>query len=256
MRALWTAVMLWLIPIAALAGAWPQAPGVTQVIVSYEPGSATRGFDDAGHTVVLNSWKQNDASVFFDYGATKRLSLTLKVNLKDYRTDFDRFSGLGSIEAGGRIALHADQDYVLAVGASVEGLGKGRRNDFDTGTKTGTDSDLRVYFGKPLRLFGRDAYVDLQAARHLRQYDESQWRVDATVGIKPSKRWLVIAQTFGGQTDRASWGRAQWLNGQLSAVRYFDDRGKLGVQFGVRQTLSGRNVPKVATVVVALWHRF
>lgn len=122
----------------AQAAAWPQKPGHTEIIVSLEPGAAHRAFNAAGAADAnLAKWSQTDAYIYIVRGVTSRLSLTGKVNFKAYDTGDTHFSGLSSVEFGGRYALHDGQDYVLAAGASLEGLGKGRRDDFDTLLATG-----------------------------------------------------------------------------------------------------------------------
>ena len=245
------------LPSVAKAGAWPQTGGDTQVIITYEPGSADEGFDASGDkTVALDRWKQNNLSVFIDHGVTEHLTLTAKVNYRDYTTGPEHFSGLSSIEAGGRWTLKRTDDFVFALGATVEGFGKGRRNDYDMSSAGGTDYDLRVYAGKSFTLLGKNAFVDLQAARHLRQYEANEWRLDATLGVKPSPQWMVMAQVFAGRTDKAAWGYAQWANTELSVVRRFGPQQQTSLQLGLRQTAAGRNVPAVQAVVVSLWKTF
>ncbi|MCR6660810.1 MAG: hypothetical protein NVV72_16240 [Asticcacaulis sp.] len=245
------------LPTVAQAGAWPQMKGDTQAIITYEPGAADDGFDASGDkTIALDRWKQNNLSLFVDHGVTEHLTLTAKVNYRDYTTGSERFSGLSSIEVGGRWTIRRTDDFVFALGAMVEGFGKGRRNDYDQTSKGGTDYDLRAYAGRNFRLLGKDAFVDLQAARHLRQYEANEWRIDATLGVKPSPKWMVMAQVFAGRTDKAAWGHAEWANTELSVVRRFGPQQQTSLQLGLRQTAAGRNVPAVQAVVVSLWKTF
>lgn len=244
-------------PAMAEAGAWPQATGDTQVIISYEPGNADKGFDANGDkTLSLDKWKTNETSIYVDHGISERLTLTGKVNYRNYATDTERFSGLSSIEVGGRWTVKRRDSFVFALGVRIEGLGKGRRSDFDLGTKGGIDYDLRAYAGKSFKLLGKPAFIDLQAARHLRQYEANEWRIDATLGVKPSSKWMVMAQVFSGRTDKESWGHAAWTNTELSVVRSFGPQPRTSVQLGLRQTTAGRNVPAVNAVVVSLWKTF
>ncbi|MEI9906432.1 MAG: hypothetical protein WDN06_22925 [Asticcacaulis sp.] len=245
-----------LAPGAALAGAWPQAPGETQVIASYEPGTATRAFDSSGdRTLALSTWQQTDATLFIDHGVSQHFTFTAKVDLQSYKTATARFSGLGSLELGGRWTVHQGKTFVLALGASAIG-GQGRRETFDMAGKHGTDYDLRAYAGHAFKIRGIDAFVDLQAARYLRQKETNQWRLDATLGVKPSPRWMVMAQVFAGQTDKQAWGQSKWANTQLSVVRNFGPQQNLSLQLAVRQTVAGRSVPAVNAVVISLWKRF
>ncbi|MGN6421752.1 MAG: hypothetical protein ACTHLA_00425 [Asticcacaulis sp.] len=242
----------------AQAAAWPQKPAHTEIIISLEPGAAHRAFDAAGAADAgLAKWSQTDAYVYIDRGVTSRLSLTGKVNFKAYDTGDTHFSGLSSVEFGGRYALHDDQDYVLAAGASLEGLGKGRRDDFDTlFGRQGTDAEVRVYFGKNIRLFHQTAFLDLQAARKLRQYNPDQWRVDATLGVKPSAHWMVLAQAFAGRADRQAGYEVEWVNAKLSVARSLGERQQTFVQVGLRRTIAGRNIPQVTALTVSLWRRY
>ncbi|HVZ30548.1 MAG TPA: hypothetical protein VG839_09155 [Asticcacaulis sp.] len=242
----------------ACAAAWPQAPGQTQWIVSYEPSTADTQFDGHGRAnIPLGTWDQTDVSIYADHGLTKRLSLTAKINFQDYKTVSTHFSGVGSVEIGARWTVHKGEDFVFALGASAEGLGKGRRSDFDApGAKAGTDYDLRAYFGKGFKLGKRDAFVNIEAARHLRQYDTDQWRVDSTFGLKPSSQWMILAQSFAGQTDKLAGSQARWNNVQLSLVRSFGPHQKTSLQLGARQTVTGRNVPRANAVVLSLWKTF
>jgi len=247
-----------LAPSLVSAAAWPQAAGHTETIFSLEPGGADRAFDAKGAAdAPLPQWDQTDASVYIDHGVTSRLSLTGKINLKAYDTGDARFSGLSSLEFGGRYALHDGADYILSAGASLEGLGRGRRDDFDSVFgRQGTDADLRVYFGRNLRVAGQDAFLDVQAARHFRQYNPDQWRFDATLGLKPSPRWMVLMQGFAGRADKQAGYAVAWLNGEVSLVRGFGAHSQTCVQLGVRRTVSGRNVPQVTALVASLWRRY
>lgn len=245
-----------LAPGMALAGAWPQAPGATQLIASYEPGRASRAFDEDGHqSLHLTTWNQTDATLFIDHGVSQHFTVTAKLDLQSYRTATTRFSGIGAAEIGGRWTVHQGKTYVFALGASVIG-GKGRRETFDTTGRHGTDYDLRAYAGKSFRLYGVEAFATLEAARVLRQKEADQWRVDATLGVKPSPKWMVMAQVFAGQADKQAWGQSKWANTQVSVVRNFGPQQNLSVQLAVRRTVAGQSVPAVNAVVVSLWKRF
>ncbi|MDI7774615.1 hypothetical protein [Asticcacaulis sp. EMRT-3] len=242
----------------AWAAAWPEDPGHSEIIASFEPGSASRGYDATGHAdAPLDNWRQTEASLYIDHGVTSRFSLATKLNFKVYNTDNIKFSGLSSLEIDGRYALHVGNDYVLAVGAGLEGLGKGRRSDYDNlFGRQGTDLDLRIYLGRNFRIARTPAFIDLQAARHIRQFNPDEWRLEGTLGLKPSPRWMVMAQVFSGRADRQNGYQAQWLNTELSVVRSLGASQKTSLQLGLRQTTAGRNVPRVNAFIVSLWRRY
>ncbi len=251
-------IFLWLlllvVPLGAHAGAWPQAPGATQVIASYEPGQSSQAFDASGHTSSLSGWRQSDAMLFIDHGISPHFTVTAKLDLQDYKTPVSHFSGVGALAIGGRWTVTRGPTSVFAVGASVIG-GEGRHNDFDR-RNGGTDYEVRAYAGRSFQLSGNPAFIDLQAARYLRQDEASQWRFDATLGVHTLSRWMVLAQAFGGQTDREAWGRSSWVNSQLSVVRGMGPKQDVSLQLGVRETTSGHNVPMTRVLVVGLWKTF
>lgn len=121
--------------------------------------------------------------------------------------------------------------------------------------RQGTDAEVRVYFGKNIRLVHQTAFLDLQAARKLRRYNPDQWRVDAILGVKPSARWMVLAQAFAGRADRQAGYEVEWVNVKLSVARSLGERQQTFVQVGLRRTIAGRNIPQVTALTVSLWRR-
>lgn len=237
------------------AAAWPQPAGHTQIISSLEPGSARWAYDGSGgKSVALTRWDQTDAAIYLDHGVSPRFSVTAKLNFKAYQTDSLRFSGLGSLELGGRWAVHHGDDYVLALGAGVEGLGHGRRSDFDTAVQQGADYDLRAYLGKSFIWGEHNSFINIEGARHLRAHEASQWRLEGTFGLKSTRnQGMVMFQAFAGQTDPRAGFRSQWLSIEASVVRPV---GPASLQVGLRQTVAGKNVPAVTALAVSLWRNF
>ncbi|OYW78389.1 MAG: hypothetical protein B7Z26_09875, partial [Asticcacaulis sp. 32-58-5] len=218
-----------------LAGAWPQESGKGQVIIKLEPASADKGYDSNGNKASLGKWGTRNISVYSDYGLTDRITVYAKADYQDFKTDSTSYSGLGSVEVGGRVTLAKTDTAIIAVGAGVEGLGKGRRSDFDQATSKGTDTELRAYGGKSFKLAGKDAFVDVQMAKRWREKEADQVRVDATIGIKPDPKWMVMTQIYAGQTDKEAWGRAKWTNAEVSVVRHLGAKQDISVQLGARQ---------------------
>ncbi|MDC7674909.1 hypothetical protein [Asticcacaulis machinosus] len=249
---------LLLVPSLSVAGAWPQESGQGQIIIKLEPSTADKGFDGNGNgnTASIGKWDTRNVSVYGDYGITKRITVYAKADYQDFKTDSTSYSGLGSVEVGGRATLVKSDTTILAVGAGVEGLGKGRRNDFDQARSKGTEAEVRAYGGKSFKVAGKDAFVDVQVAKRWREKGADQVRVDATVGIKPDPKWLVMTQVYAGQTDKEAWGRAKWVNAEVSLVRHLGTKQDVSVQLGARQTLSGENVPQVKALSLSIWKRF
>jgi len=239
------------------AGAWPQEIGHIQVISRAELTRATHAFDaDSSLLTKIDDWEEKAFSLFVDYGLNERLSVSGKLSFQDYQTEWDAFSGLGSVEIGARYALLRTDMSVLGLGLSAEGLGKGRRNAFEDGRPDSTDIELRGYLGRNFTLKGVPSFVDIQLARRIRSHDANQWRGDVTLGVKPDTKWMVLAQVFDGRTDPEDNFQAVWVNGELSVVRALGPDRALNLQLSARQTLYGKNVPQVKGVGLSLWKSF
>jgi protein XagA len=262
------ALGLLFLPLSGQCGAWPQLNGVGEVIVTLEQAKAQDGFDDKGQEAKLvGDWAQDSLFLYSEYGLTDRVTLHAKTYVQDYKTITSSYRGFGSLELGGRYSFYKGRTSVLAVGASLEGLGRGRRNDFDPeAVDRGTDSEIRLYGGHAFKLKGfkfkgfklvqSNAFADLQLARKFREKFDDQNRLDISFGIKPTQKWLILSQIFAGETLRKDRFKAYWAHQDISLVRHLGVQSDVSLQVGVRQTLMGQNVPKVKSVSLALWRRF
>lgn len=236
---------------AALAGAWPVEKGATLVIAKYERSTADQGFDPDTVLVDIGHRRDEALSVFVEHGLTPRLTLQAKAGVTRGHDPWVKYSGRGPIEAGLRWAVRQDERSSLAVYVGAGEAGAGRNAGYAAPGQGSLDLEARVLYGRSGVWKGREVYVDLQAARLKRQGLADETRIDTTLGLRPAKGWLLLAQTYGGQTDRDTV-RAGWLKGELSVVRSL---GTWSVQAGWRDTLSGRETARDRGVVLALWRR-
>ena len=85
----------------ARSGAWPQDLDHSQWIVKAEDSRATKGFDPDGQSLRLSRpWITRSAYLCGEYGLSRCLTGTLKVNYQDFQTDTTHYRGMNSIEAG------------------------------------------------------------------------------------------------------------------------------------------------------------
>ncbi|UAL08788.1 hypothetical protein [Caulobacter segnis] len=234
-----------------LAGAWPLEPGRTQLIAKYERTTADQGYDlDAG-LVDIDPRRDESLSVFVERGLTSRLTLQAKAGVTRGHDRWVRYSGRGPVEAGLRWAVLRGERSSLAVYLGAGEAGAGRNAGYAAPGEGSLDLEARVLLGRSAVWKGREVYADLQAARLKRQGLADETRVDATLGVRPAKTWLVLVQTYTGQADRGPI-RSRWLKSEISVVRSFGD---WSVQGGWRDTVSGRETARDHGVVLALWRR-
>lgn len=226
-------------------------PGRTQVIAKYERTRADQGFNPDGVLVSVGPRRDELLSVFVEHGVTPRLTLQGKVGVTRGRDRWVDYEGRGPIEAGVRWTVRRDDRSSLAVYVGAGEAGAGRNAGYATPGQGSLDLEARVLYGRSGVWRGREVFVDLQAARLKRQGLADETRVDATLGVRPAKRWLLLAQTYAGRTDRGEVS-ARWVKTEISVVREFGD---WSLQAGWRDTASGREVVRDRGMLLSLWRR-
>lgn len=243
---------------SATAGAWTQPKGKGQIIVKAETMRATQGYDSAGEVQSLTAERRDRAVGFFaEYGVTERVTVQLKGEWQSGEDAFVNYEGRGPVEVGLTWQAYRDDRTAVSVYGGYSRSGSGRNAGYAAPGVGEQDWEVRVSAGRSLNGGGTTrrwrperSFVEVQAARRMRDGLPHETRVDVTVGGHFGRRWLVLAQAFGGLTDGDG---ARWLSVETSLVR---NLGPWSVQAGWRQTVAGRETPVAQGAVVALWRRF
>jgi len=201
--------------------------------------------------VDIDHRRDETLSVFVERGLTPRLTLQAKAGVTRGKDRWVSYSGRGPVEAGLRWAVLRGERSSLGVYLGAAEAGVGRNAGYAAPGRGSLDLEARVLYGRSMTVRGREIFTDLQVARLKRQGLADETRLDATVGVRPRKQWLVLVQTYAGQADRDPV-RASWVKTELSVVRSFGD---WSAQAGWRDTVSGRETARDRGVVLALWRR-
>lgn len=236
----------------ALAGAWPMEPGRTQAIFKYERTTADQGYDPQANLVPIDGRRDESLSVFIERGITPRLTLQAKAGATRGRDRWVSYSGRGPIKAGLRWTARRDPRSSLALYLGAGEAGGGRNAGYAAPGEGSLDLEARVLYGRSAVWRGREVFIDLEAARLKRHGLADETRLDATLGLRPAKSWLLLAQTYAGQADRGDVD-ARWIKSEISVVRAFGD---WGVQAGLRDTVAGRETARDQGILLAVWRRF
>lgn len=241
---------------SALAGPWTQPEGHGQVILKFENMQATRGFDPDGNLADLPRDRRDSAiSVFSEYGVTDRLTLQVKGDWQAGTDAFVDYEGRGPLEVGATWQVwRGDRTAVSLYGGYADG-GEGRNAGYAAPGDGDSDWEARMSVGRSFggwrgRWSPDGGFIDLQAARRMRQGLPDETRIDATAGAHFGDDWMVLAQAYGGEADD---GGPRWLSVETSAVRRYGD---WSLQAGWRQAVAGRETPESGGPVLALWRRF
>lgn len=235
-----------------MAGAWVQPKGQGHAIVKYEEMRADTGFDPSGEELPLPAARRDAAlGLFVEYGATDRLSLQLKADWQDGEDAFIDYEGRGPVEIGATWQVWRDDHNAISLYGGYAWAGEGRNAGYAAPGVGEHDWEARVSLGRSggPRGFMQGSFVELQAARRLRDGLADETRVDATAGVRFGGHWLAMGQAFGGAAD----GGARWLSVEASVVRDLDD---WSLQAGWRRTVAGRETPVADGPIFAIWRRF
>ena len=247
---------------SAGAGAWTQPKGKGQVILKAEAIKSDKAFDSSGDLVPLAVERtDNSLGVFAEYGLTDRLTVQLKGDWQDGQDQFVDYQGRGPLEAALVWQLWRDERAAVSVQAGYAYAGEGRNAGYLAPGQGSGDAELRISGGwsfgerKPGqgwigRLYPQRSFVELQVARRFRSGLEAETRADLTLGRHFGRNWMVLNQTYAGQTD----GRgSQWINSETSLVRRL---GSWSLQAGWRTATAGRETPAGSGPILALWRQF
>lgn len=237
------------------AGPWTQPKGKGQVILKYEDMRADRGFDPDGSLADLPAERRDRVfGVFAEYGVTDRLTLQFKGDWQSGEDAFVEYEGRGPLEVGVTWQAWRDDRTAASLYAGYADGGEGRNAGYAAPGQGESDWEVRASVGRSFggsdRWGPSGSFVELQAARRMRQGLPDETRFDATAGAHFGANWMVLGQAFGGQADD---GGARWLSVEASVVRDFGD---WSLQAGWRQAVSGRETPETGGPVVAVWRRF
>ena len=248
------ALLAWLCPSVAVAGAWPMPRGDGQAILRYERQTADEAFDEAGVLVSIPDRADEAATVFVEYGLTSRLTLQGKVGWARGGDEFGGYEGASPAELGLRWTVLQNPRTAVSVYVGAIAPGEGENAVYVSRVRSDGDLEVRGLLGRSGRWRGRPVFVDLQAARLFRVGAPDETRVDATAGVEVTPDWMVMVQGYGGMVDGAQDGlQPGWVNGEASLVRRF---GSVRVQAGWRAALYGRHSTYGSGPVIALWKRF
>jgi len=249
-----------LVPTLAIAGAWTQPRGKGQVIVKYEEMRAGQGFDLGGDRVdLLQDRHDASAGIFAEYGLTDRFTLQLKADWQDGEDAFLNYEGRGPLEVGVTWQAWRDDATAVSLYGGYARAGDGRNAGYAAPGVGESDWEARISVGRsfggvPVRWGPDRSFIEIQAARRMRDGLPDETRLDLTVGSHFGEDWMVLAQAYGGAADDdAGVDGARWLSVETSVVRRF---GVWSLQAGWRQTAVGRLTPVSSGPVLALWRRF
>ena len=230
------------------------ASGATQAILKYERGRADESFTRAGASTASDRVADDDVSVFVEHGLTSRLTFQGQAGYTRGEVGPFRNDGRGPISAGLRWTSYVGRGGREVLSLYVGGIvdGEGRNAAYLPPGEGSYTGEFRVLYGRSALVFGREAFLDVQAARLVRSSFADETHLDVTAGYEVRRDWLVLVQSYLGDAD-ATGPDPRWAKVEAGVVRRF---GAWRAQAGWRETVAGRFTPREGGPVLALWRSF
>ncbi len=251
MFALWTCAGFH----AARAGAFMEAPGAGQIIVTSTFTDSTRAFDAAGRVVPVLGYRKLEISAYGEYGVTEWLTAIASPTYESVWSGGppERSGrGAGASQAGARVRLLDGGAQVVSAQTTI--IAPNVAESIWRNNSAG--ADLRLLYGARFDAFSVPAFVDIQAAyRHFGGQIRDEMRLDATIGLRPWSSVLLLAQSFNifGQPHGAL---PHWRSHKLQASVVYEVFPGWSMQAGAFASVFGVNTGVERGYVTALWRRF
>jgi len=256
------AIMLLAAPGPAWAGAWLMDKGEGQIVFGGTLSRADNAFDGSRKLGSTPRYRKFELQGLFEYGLTDRFTLMLGPGYQHIDiaapTDASR-SGFGYSEFGGRYRFLQGDSWVFSGQAMIRAPGTGQGFNPAAVGYTEPEFDVRALFGKSFTAAGLPAFLDLQLAQRFRLGNSAdEFRFDATFGIRPAEKWLLLVQSLNVVSEGASPNLLipsyDYSKLQISAV--YSLTPALSLQVGGFTTFSGRNALQENGLVAGIWYKF
>jgi hypothetical protein len=247
---------LLLLAAGAQAGAWLEPPGQGEVILGGTFSDSLRAYDVRGRLAPVSSYKKFELAAYVEYGATEAVTLLAAPTVLDFhaKPPGQSYAGTGVLEAGARVKLYELDEWIFSAQGTLREATNARSRIFlDMGH--GLQADGRVLVGRTFTLLGFPAFSNLEIGYRSPGGFGHEIRADATIGVRPFDKVLVLLQTFNisaVHTTPLYPTRSNKI--ALSAV--YDLTPSIAVQVGGIVGLPGVNTTTERGIISALWYRF
>jgi protein XagA len=245
----------------AFAGAWTLDEGKGDVIVTSTAMQASSFFSTGYALQPIPHYDKDEAQALIEYGVTNWFTAMFAPSLQhvDIAPPFGgERSGLGYTDIGGRARIWSDASWFVSGQVTLRVPGTYDHTNPAAIGYTDPEVDIRGLVGYSFKAATLPAFVDVEVAQRFRiGGPQDEFRTDITFGIRPTDKWLLLAQSFNVTSEGAgTWGYGSfgYYKLQLSAV--YALTSALSLQLGGYSTYWGRNALQENGLVVGAWYSF
>lgn len=235
----------------ASAGAWLFEPGDGVVIATAAFTGSANAYDENGRLQPISDYRKFELRAHIEYGVTPWLTGVFKTDGRlETQDGQDTTTGVTGLGARARLAK-TDR---AVISAQLVGYTPGLDTNAVWLQSEPAALDARILFGRSFMLFGQPAFIDAQGGyRATASGGSDEVHLDLTLGLKPSPRWLLMAQTFSTISINAS---EPYRYHKVQASALYRLAHGFGIQLGATGTIGGISALQERGVFSALWYEF
>ena len=230
--------------VSAEAGAYLDPPGQGEIITAAAFSNSTQFFDDSGKLIPIPAYQKFDLGTYIEYGLSDRVTLILQpfadiahqgvvqpVPPVAATTDFGARFGLASFGST-VISVQVLAHLPLTDTSTASGL-------FDQDRAPG--ADFRLLLGQGFQIDTMPGFLDM-AVSHTWLGDglPDEWHADATVGVRPTPRFLLLLASYATISNDGGAVCAPWYWMKLQPSIVYDLSQQWSVEGGFSRPSSAR----------------
>lgn len=233
------------------ADAFVEKPGEGKIILLSTFDRADQYWTRDGRLIPIAQYKKFSLSAFTEYGVDTKTTLI-------GRAEVGRLDDLNGVETqlAGAIgvrrllfdggALRVAAQAVVSAGEGLEGMPM---------RSTGAALEVRLAVTRTFSIAQRTAFIEVSAGPRVVVGDARGLRLDATFGLKPAEKWLLLLQGFNRFNEAGPFGdRARSHKVQASVV--YDLTQKWSLIGGVFATVAARAERRQQGILAGAQRRF
>lgn len=246
---------------SAFAGAWTLDAGTGQAIVTDTASQAAKGTDGNRNLQGTPLYTKNELQALIEYGVTKDLTAIITPSLQrvEVGEPYNALrGGLGYTDVGARVRITGGDNWVFSGQTTFRIPGTFDNKNVAAIGYTDPEVDVRGLVGYSFNVAAMPSFIDFEVAQRFRLGGPpDELRIDATFGIRPSDRLLLLAQSFNVMSEGAgTWGFASYDYYKLQLSAVYGLTPAISVQVGGFTTYAGRNGLQENGVLLAGWYKF
>lgn len=225
--------------------------------------ASSQAFGPNGDLFAARSYDKVETTLVFEYGAKDWLTLLIApqfLSISLGGPDASSYNGPGYVDAGARMRLAKGETYVLSAQIVARAPGAAGSDSPAAIGYTDWEVDLRLLGGLSFQMFGKDAFLNVEAAQRQRSgAPPNEFRLDATLGVRVMPRWQMLVQSFNviseGAGDPPVFGVSyEYYKAQLGFL--YEWSAALTLQGALVTTYYARNAPQENGLTFAAFYRF